>query len=151
VLTATRPSVREPTVQFRSALLPSALTQEPTLLIAPLDAIPAATRGIDRGELNRYVSPRRRYILLDEWSDGRDDWHSSVQLTAPGTSGAYPGVLFYQDPSDTNGPFSAATVRVSTTVYCISRLRRSPFMGTITASRWQWLSPTPWHFLAILR
>jgi hypothetical protein len=28
----------------------------------------------------------------------------SVQLTAPGTSGAYPGVLFYQDPSDTNGP-----------------------------------------------
>ena len=28
----------------------------------------------------------------------------SVQLTAPGNSGDYPGVLFYQDPADTNGP-----------------------------------------------
>jgi hypothetical protein len=28
----------------------------------------------------------------------------SVQLTAPDNSGTYPGILFYQDPSDTNGP-----------------------------------------------
>jgi Putative Flp pilus-assembly TadE/G-like len=27
-----------------------------------------------------------------------------VQLTAPDNSGQYPGVLFYQDPADTNGP-----------------------------------------------
>lgn len=27
-----------------------------------------------------------------------------VYLTAPGTSGQYPGILFYQDPADTTGP-----------------------------------------------
>jgi hypothetical protein len=29
----------------------------------------------------------------------------SVQLTAPDNSGQYPGILFYQDPADTNGPY----------------------------------------------
>jgi Flp pilus assembly protein TadG len=28
----------------------------------------------------------------------------TVNLTAPGSSGQYPGILFYQDPSDTSGP-----------------------------------------------
>jgi hypothetical protein len=28
----------------------------------------------------------------------------TVQLTAPDNSGQYPGILFYQDPADTNGP-----------------------------------------------
>ena len=28
----------------------------------------------------------------------------TINLTAPGTSGTYPGVLFYQDPADASGP-----------------------------------------------
>jgi hypothetical protein len=33
----------------------------------------------------------------------------SIQLTAPGTSGQYPNMLFYQDPADTSGPSFGGT------------------------------------------
>jgi hypothetical protein len=33
----------------------------------------------------------------------------TINLTAPGTSGTYPGVLFYQDPADTSGPSFGGT------------------------------------------